>query len=45
MTVDELTLLLSQYPASAPVCLVTRHVGEAEDFTVEFDGEWVVLEE
>ena len=45
MTVAELTHALAKYPPDTSVAISTKHGGEAEEFTVEFDGEWVVLEE
>lgn len=44
VTVAELTAALSKYPANTQVCIQLKRA-EADDFTVEFDGEWVVLEE
>lgn len=44
MTVAELIAALSKYTPDTPVALATKR-GEAEEFTVEFDGTWVVLEE
>lgn len=44
MIVAELIQALSKYPPNTQVAIVIK-AGEADDFTVEFDGEWVVLEE
>jgi hypothetical protein len=44
VTVAELVAALAKYSPDTPVALATKR-GEAEDFTVEFDGTWVVLEE
>ena len=44
MTVEELIAALGEMPADAPVCLATRHGGEAEEFDVVLSDDWVVLD-
>ena len=45
LTVEQLMFHLGRQPADAPVMLTTRHGGEAEEFTIEYDEDsgWVTL--
>jgi hypothetical protein len=44
MTAGELIEALRKFPTDTLIALAVRHGGEAEDFTVETDENWIVLE-